>query len=176
MLSTHVYWNLGAFESSDILNDTLQLPYADRIIDIDGIEVPTGAISSVKYPLTSPSVPLNFTAAKSIGDGALHSMQCGTGCTGIDNAFILDRPYGSGQDSMDDPQLIWTSAATGITMTLRTNQQSLQLYTCNGQNGSIKSSNHPGSPAVEKYGCMVIEPQQWIGKFIASSYHVKTRY
>lgn len=109
MLSTHVYWNLGAFQSADILNDTLQLPYADRIIDIDGIEVPTGGISSVKYPLTSPSVPLNFTAPKTIGEAALHSMQCGTGCTGVDNAFILDRPYGSGQDSMDDPQLIWTS-------------------------------------------------------------------
>ena len=162
MLANHIYWNLGAFQSPTILNDTLQMPYADRIIDIDSIEVPTGGLQSVLYPLTSPSVPLNFTAPKLIGDGALHSMQCGFGCTGIDNAFILDRPYGSGDESLDPAQLIWTSADTGITLTLRTNQQSLQIYTCNGQDGTIYSHADQGSPAVEKYGCMVIETQQWI--------------
>jgi len=164
MLANHIYWNLGAFEQPTILNDTLQMPYADRIISIDTLEVPTGGLQSVKYPFQSSPVPLNFTGPKLIGDGALHSQQCGIGCTGIDNAFILDRPYGSGPESMDSPQLIWSSIDTGITLTLRTNQQSLQLYSCNGQDGSIPIKADQGTGGVEKYGCLVIETQQWIGE------------
>jgi len=163
MLANHIYWNLGAFQTATILNDTLQLPYSERIIDIDGIEVPTGGLQSVKYPLSSNTAPLNFTAPKLIGDGALHSMQCGTGCTGIDNAFIIDRNFDDGPESRSNPSLIWTSADSGITMTLRTNQQSLQLYSCNGQDGTIPTkSDQGGTGFVQKYGCLVIETQQWI--------------
>lgn len=47
MLANHVYWNLGAFVGpacQTVLNNTLHMPYADRYIEIDGLEVPTGAI------------------------------------------------------------------------------------------------------------------------------------
>ena len=162
MLSNHIYWNLGAFKSPNILHDTLQLPYANRIVSIDSIAVPTGNLQSVKYPSKSPPVPLNFTAPKQIGDGALYSQQCGLGCVGIDNAFILDRPYGSGVESMEQPQLIWKSLDTGITMTVRTNQQSFQLYSCNGMDGTIPIKSSQGNAKIEQYGCLVIEPQQWV--------------
>ncbi|WWC69064.1 uncharacterized protein I206_103000 [Kwoniella pini CBS 10737] len=162
MLSTHIYWNLGAFQSPTILNDTLYMPYADRIIDIDPILVPTGGLSSVKYPWQSPSVPLNFTSPKQIYEGALYSQQCGEGCTAIDNAFILDRPPYSSPEDASGPVLQLTSADTGITLTLRTNQQSLQIYSCGGQNGTIPVKASQGHGYVEKYGCLVIEPQQWI--------------
>jgi len=158
MLSTHIYWNLGSFISPTILNDTLSLPYADRIITIDSLEVPTGELQSVKYPWQSPPVPLNFTSPKQIGEGTV-AQQCGDGCVGIDNAFIIDRPPYSSQDSAEAVQLKWYSPDTGITMSVRTNQQSLQIYTCVGQNGTVYTH---GNIPVEKYGCMVIEPQQWI--------------
>ncbi|OCF71481.1 hypothetical protein I204_07539 [Kwoniella mangroviensis CBS 8886] len=162
MLSTHIYWNLGAFQSPTILNDTLHLPFADRIIDIDSILDPTGGLSSVKLPWQSPSLPLNFTEPKQIYEGALYSQQCGDGCTSIDNAFILDRPPYSSTEDASAPALQWTSADSGITMTMKTNQQSLQLYSCGGQNGTIPVKASQGSGYVEKYGCLVIEPQQWI--------------
>ncbi|WRT65286.1 uncharacterized protein IL334_002229 [Kwoniella shivajii] len=162
MLSTHIYWNLGAFQSATILNDTLHLPYADRIIDIDSILDVTGGLSSVKLPWQSPSLPLNFTSPKQIYEAVLYSQQCGAGCTGIDNAFILDRPPYSSAEDASAPVLEWTSADTGITMKLRTNQQSLQLYSCGGQNGTIPVKASQGGGYVEKYGCLVIEPQQWI--------------
>ncbi|ORX39048.1 galactose mutarotase-like domain-containing protein [Kockovaella imperatae] len=162
MLASHIYWNLGAFQSTTILNDTLWMPNANRIISIDGIEVPTGGLQSVKYPFQSPSVPLNFTYPKQVYEGVLYSQQCGTGCTGIDNAFILDRPPYDGPESTSDVQLQWQSPDTGITLKLRTNQQSLQIYTCNGQNGSIRSHASQGNPKIEKYGCLVVETQQWI--------------
>ena len=49
MLANHIYWNLNAFKQATILNDTsLFLPYADRYIEIDNIEVPTGQIGTGK--------------------------------------------------------------------------------------------------------------------------------
>ncbi|KAF2765654.1 galactose mutarotase-like protein [Teratosphaeria nubilosa] len=165
MLANHIYWNLGAYvdeEAVTVLNNTLYMPYADRIIDIDGIEVPTGAINitnGTAYDFTKPGKQIGqdiFTLENS----------CGTGCVGYDNAFIVDRPRYS---QPDDPGLevlrLW-APSTGIQMSLSTNQQGLQVYTCTGQNGTIpvkSDQQHLNSTTyVEKYGCIVIETQDWI--------------
>ncbi|KAH8655896.1 aldose 1-epimerase [Xylariales sp. PMI_506] len=162
MLANHIYWNLGAFVNEDallILNDTLQMRYADRYINIDGIEVPTGNIS-----LTADT-PLDFTQPKEIGADIADTLNnCGTGCTGYDNAFILDRP----RYALDDPYLevlTWSNPITGITMHLETNQQGLQIYTCNTLDGTtpVKADQQHGlNSTYEQYGCMVIETQDWI--------------
>ncbi|MCJ1235346.1 hypothetical protein MMC14_003314 [Varicellaria rhodocarpa] len=164
MLANHVYWNLGAFvnpEGSTILNNTLSMPYADRYIGIDNIEVPTGVIGAV-----SNATFLDFTSPKQFGADILNAHLCGFNCTGYDNAFILDRPRYSAPESTDLTVLTMASNATGIQMDIKTNQQSLQIYSCNGQNGSIPvkaSQQHgPNTTYVEKYGCVVIETQQWI--------------
>jgi aldose 1-epimerase len=47
MLAHHIYWNLNAFSSPTVLNDTLHMPYSSRYISVDGILVPTGDISTV---------------------------------------------------------------------------------------------------------------------------------
>lgn len=40
MLANHIYWNLNGFKEATILNDTtLWMPYADRYIEIDTIEI-----------------------------------------------------------------------------------------------------------------------------------------
>ena len=48
-------------------------------------------------------------------------------------------------------------------MSMETNQQGLQIYSCNGQDGTIpvkRSQQHLGnSTFVEKYGCVVVEAQ-----------------
>jgi aldose 1-epimerase len=163
MLSTHIYWNIGSFSQPTILNDTLQLPNADRIIPIDGISIPTGELKSVRLPWANPPVALNFTEPRTIGDA--NGEECGTGCVGIDNAFIIDRSPYAGLESTDAPVLKWHSPDTGISMSLRTNQGSLQIYNCVGQAGAIatkKSQQQDGVTTVNKYGCLVIEPQQWI--------------
>ena len=86
MLANHVYWNLNAFKQQSILNDTtLWMPYSDRYILIDSIEIPTGALGSV----TNVSA-LNFLSPTLVGDAvAVANGTCGAGCVGIDNAFIL---------------------------------------------------------------------------------------
>ncbi|MCJ1335137.1 hypothetical protein MMC09_000403 [Bachmanniomyces sp. S44760] len=163
MLANHVYWNLGAFVSataSTVLNDTLHMPYSARYIEIDNIEVPTGQIGIVN------NTDLDFTSPKQIGQDILNAHQAGFNSTGYDNAFILDRPRYSSPEANDISVLTMASKDTGIQLDIRTNQQSLQIYTCNNMNGTIplKASQQHGSNTsyVEQFGCIVIETQQWI--------------
>lgn len=162
MLSNHVYWNLDAFSNPrdlTILNNTLHMPYAKRYIEIDNIEVPTGAIGVVDDAF------LDFTSPKQIGrDIAQAVNNCGLGCTGYDNAFILDRPRYSAPEATDLTMLTLTSNVTGIRLDVKTNQQSLQIYTCNNiaKTASIPVKKTQGTHTVPQYGCVVIETQQWI--------------
>jgi aldose 1-epimerase len=183
MLAHYGYWNLGSFTTATILNDTLELPFAARTIATDSIQIPTGEINNVVYPWAAAGAspaPLNFTSPKKIGEGSNYSKQCGDGCTGIDNAFILDRPSPSamsysgggtalgvadGLGNMDPYVLKWTSPDSGISMEVRTNQGGLQVYDCLGQNGKIglkASQRQNGVQNLQKYGCLVMETQQWI--------------
>lgn len=167
MLANHNYWNLNAFRAETILNDTtLWMPYSNRYIQIDGIEVPNGTFGLVQ------DVPaLDFLSPQLIGD-AVNQAQglCGTGCTGIDNAFTVDRPAIIGETSVVPVLQLW-SDTTGIQMTVSTNQIGLQIYTCNGQNGTIpiKQSQiqanqgiNGSTDTVNQYGCIVIETQAYI--------------
>ncbi|PSS00654.1 aldose 1-epimerase [Coniella lustricola] len=168
MLANHIYWNLNAWKEPTLLNDTLWMPYARRYIGIDNIEVPNGTISTVaSHPV------LDFTAPKEIGadiEGAVD--YCGLGCTGYDNAFIIDRPKDTGATASNFPVLSLWSDTTGIRLDIATNQQGLQIYSCNGQNGTIPvkpsqiarnvNATDGGAKFVNKYGCLVIETQGWI--------------
>jgi aldose 1-epimerase len=169
MLSPHIYWNLGAFTTPTILDDqTLWMPYSDRYVKVDNILIPTGELGTV-----ASRPVLDFTAPKHVGRD-LKSAQdlCGNGCTGYDNDFILDRPRGTGAEAANFPVLSLWSQTTGIRMDVSTNQQGIQIYSCNGQNGTIpvkqsqvdrnKEVYGGGSKFVEKYGCLVIETQGWI--------------
>lgn len=165
MLANHVYWNLGAFvdtTAQTVLNDTLVMPYAKRYIEFDGLEVPTGTIGTVK------GTWLDFTSPKQIGRDILQGVNgCGTGCTGYDNAFIMDRPRYSAPEATDISLLTMSSNSTGIQLDIYTNQQSLQIYTCDNLNSTIpvkRSQQHVqgSTTTVPQYGCVVIETQQWI--------------
>lgn len=169
MLVPHFYWNLGAFTTPTILDDqTLWMPYSERYVEVDSILIPTGALTTV----ASRHV-LDFTSPKTIGRDLNNATNlCGNGCTGYDNSFILDRPYGTGAEAANSPVLSLWSKTTGIRMDVSTNQQGVQIYSCNGQNGTIpvKPSQVQrnsrvyggGSKFIERHGCLVVETQGWI--------------
>lgn len=162
MLSHHIYWNLGAYvdeQGLTHLNDTLYMPYSKRYIQTDGILIPNGSIG------VTAGTGLDFTKPGTvIGDNIPNTEGfCGTGCTGIDNAFITDRsPYAAPKTPMD--VLKTWSPSTGIELTVETDQDGIQIYNCVGQNGTIPvkvSQQHIEGQTtyVEKYGCLVIETQ-----------------
>ena len=169
MLANHIYWNLGAFvdeQAVTILNNTLYMPYADRIIDVDSILIPTGDLNitnGTAYDFTKPGKTIATDIFRSVADGGLDPL--GPTGSSYDNAFILDRP----RYAIEDPSLEVLrlhAPSTGIQMSLSTNQQGLQIYTCGGQNGTIPvkadQQHLTNTTYVEKYGCIVIETQDWI--------------
>lgn len=170
MLSNHIYWNLNSFKAPTILDDTfLQLPLSQRYVGTDGILIPNGTILEVSQ---SPHASMDFTSGKLIGQDLQYTEGiCGTGCVGYDNCFLVDRPPSFAPDSLV-PVLRLNSSTTGISMEVSTNQPALQIYTCNGMDGTIpvKSSQmtrnqadgHGGVNSIQKHGCIVIEPEGWI--------------
>ncbi|KAE8149743.1 galactose mutarotase-like domain-containing protein [Aspergillus avenaceus] len=170
MLSNHIYWNLNAFKQPTVLNDTfLQLPLSKRLIGTDGILIPDGTLLPVDTYKGAP----DFTTGKLIGrDIDSAAGLCGTGCTGYDNCFLVDRdsPYAASNSMV--PILRMNSKTTGISLEVSSNQQAVQIYSCNGQKGNIaikpsqakrnKEEGIQGAQSVNKYGCVVIEPEGWI--------------
>ncbi|KAJ5861762.1 uncharacterized protein N7529_009072 [Penicillium soppii] len=171
MMANHIYWNLNAFKESTVLNDTtLQLPLSQRYIGGDSILIPNGTILDVDNTFSGA---LDFTSPKLIGEDIKKTTGlCGGGCTGYDTCFLVDRPSTNSADSMTTA-LRASSSTTGITLEVATNQAALQIYTCNGQNGSIATKESQakrnkanggdaGATHVNKYGCFVIETEDWI--------------
>lgn len=171
MLANHVYWNLNGFKDDTILENTyLQLPLSQRFIDADSLEIPTGDILDVS---TAYDGALDFTEPKLVGkDINKTEGACGGGCVGYDNCFLVDRPAANGVNSVV-PSVRVGSNTTGISLEVLTNQAALQIYTCNGQNGTIATKESQakrnkanggssGAPYVNKYGCFVIETEDWI--------------
>jgi aldose 1-epimerase len=168
MLANHIYWNLNGFKAATILDDTsLWIPYSDRYIEIDTLKIPTVALSS---PVCSCS---GFFESE---NNWFSYIQCPTRTMWLQLhwhrlCIILDRPLNTGAEASNFPVLSMWSETTGIQMDLSTNQQGLQLYTCNGQNGTIpmKQSQQNRSRGdgdavkfVNKCACLVIETQGWI--------------
>lgn len=165
MLSNHIYWSLGGFvnhAAQKVYSSTLHMPYSSRYVQVALDQVPNGTIGSVH------GTYLDYTKPATIGSKILSGPKdsCGVDCTGYNNAMILDRPRSSGHESADLVVLSMSSPETGIKMDVRTNQQNLEIFSCNFFNGNIpvKSSQvHTGvKGSYDRHGCVVIEPQGWV--------------
>lgn len=169
MLSNHVYWNLGAFvnqAAQHVYDNTLHMPYSSRYVQVETSQVPNGTIGTVSGTF------LDFTTPKLIGDQIFKGPKnsCGVNCTGYNNAFIIDRPRYSSPEATDLVVLTMSSPETGIKMDVRTNQQNLEIFSCNWFNGSIKAKADQqystGAGAMNStydlHGCIVVEPQGWV--------------
>ncbi|KAL8293670.1 hypothetical protein RQP46_000371 [Phenoliferia psychrophenolica] len=155
LLSSHVYWNLdGYIESQTIKNHTLLLK-SDKYVEGDGIEVPTGVIGEI-----GEDSPLNFRTPRTIGSKLNDTLGiCGTGCIGIDTCFIYE------EDCKDDEvKMELSSAASGIKLSIKTNQPAGQVYTCSGQLGLTPRKASQGGPTTnyDQYSCVVLEQEGWI--------------
>ncbi|TKA58694.1 hypothetical protein B0A49_12492 [Cryomyces minteri] len=173
MLSSHTYWNLDGFQNPSTptaLNYSLYLPYSGQRIGTDGILIPNGTVlpnqpGSVNDFWSAPKqIGANFSAPEALGN-------CGTGCTGYDTCFLVNREQDGPYDWREKgPVATLGSPFSGIQVDIYSDQQAFQVYTCSGQNGSLAlkntqgffndTSNHPR--VVEKYGCVVMEVEDWI--------------
>lgn len=165
MLSNHIYWSLGGFvnqAAQNVYSSTLHMPYSSRYVQVAIDQVPNGTIGTVD------GTYLDYTKPAMIGSKILSGPKdsCSVNCTGYNNAMIIDRPRSSGPENADLVVLTMASPETGIQLDVRTNQQNLEIFSCNFFNGSIpvKSSQmHAGvNSSYDLHGCIVIEPQGWV--------------
>ncbi|KAK3344391.1 aldose 1-epimerase [Lasiosphaeria hispida] len=172
MLSSHTYWNLDGFannKTQSALNHTFYLPYSGQRVEVDNILIPTGDIQANKRG----SVNDFWSAPKQIG----HSFtdpeiegNCGFNCTGYDNCWLVNRGQDGAFDWRKDGFVArLQSAWSGIQVDVYTDQEAFQMYSCNGQNGSmaLKTTqgifDDPAFPrAIPQYGCIVLEVEDWI--------------
>jgi len=170
MLSSHTYWNLDGFQNPDtalVLNHTLSLPFSGQRIGVDSILIPDGSIvpnqqGSVNDFWSQPKqIGANFTNPDLLGN-------CGEGCTGYDTAFLVTRqaPFDWRETG---PVAVLSSAWSGIQVSVYSDQEAYQIYSCGGQNGSLTLKttqglfDNPDRPrTVQQYGCVVMEVEDWI--------------
>ncbi|KAI3323693.1 aldose-1-epimerase [Xylariaceae sp. AK1471] len=171
MLSSHTYWNLDGFannETNTALNHTLYMPYSGQRVGVDPILIPTGDILANK----KGSVNDFWSAPKQIG-ASLNDPEaegnCGFNCTGYDTCWLVSReePYNWREEGNFVARL--QSAWSGIQIDVYTDQEAFQVYSCNGQNGTVTLKetqglhDNPDFPrTIPKYGCVVLEVEDWI--------------
>jgi aldose 1-epimerase len=163
MLSHHGYWALHGYGQTNntILDHTLYMPKADKYIATDGILIPTGPIPSVD------NTPYDFTTARTFSERYDQTLNvCGTGCQGWDSCFVMSQGH-----QRDQTVLQLTSPETGIRMSIKSDQDAIQIYTCDGISSPTKGSIprkrvHGGDGTLneiyENHSCVVVEMEDYI--------------
>jgi len=182
MLTSHVYWNLDGFQNPNTntaLNHSLFLPFSGMRVEVDNILIPTGNIvpnlpnGANDFWLGPKQIGADFGYSDLMGN-------CGADCEGYDNCYLVNRQqFGPGYFSpLSDGTAWWTAEPvaslysdwSGIQVDIYSDQDAFQMYSCNGQNGTMPIKETQGftgsSPkfprVVPKYGCVVMEVQDWI--------------
>ena len=161
MLSSHTYWNLAAYNGSQtVLDHIVHMPRVDKYIKTDQYLIPTGEIPSVNGTVYDFQTPRPFSERFNDTKGV-----CGGSCQGWDSCFVMSA------HARDEPVLEVTSPASGIKMSVTTDQDAIQLYTCNGIKGSLslprkRSQGGDGTTDAGKiydnHSCVVIEMEDYI--------------
>ncbi|MEG1622139.1 MAG: aldose epimerase family protein [Alistipes sp.] len=119
-LTNHLYLNLNGESAGSILDHELQL-HCSQALEMNRDQIPTGALLAVK------DTPLDFTTFHRLGDGIDAEFNHIRDCKGYDHPLVLDhwKP-----NILTEVGLL-RSPLSGRTVTIRTSQPSVMLYTGN---------------------------------------------
>lgn len=161
-LTNHAYFNVGGVGTH--IDELFLRINADKYLPVDENLIPTGAVDSVE------GTPFDFRFGKAIGrDMYDENEQIELVGGGYDHTFVLG-------ESTARPQITLSSAQTGITMNVYTDQKTVQLYVGNFMNkpvnftGDIPQRVHEAvclecagmpdtmnHPEFDEYGSMILK-------------------
>ena len=128
-MTNHSYWNLSGDANENVLGHQLTVN-ADNYTPVDSTYMTTGEIAPVS------GTPFDFTVAKSIGtDIDADNEQIHNG-NGYDHNWVLNT---AGDDTTPAVELY--NPATGINLTVYTNEPGIQIYTGNFLDGTLTGKN-----------------------------------
>ncbi|KAL2151028.1 hypothetical protein VTH82DRAFT_6126 [Thermothelomyces myriococcoides] len=165
LLTQHTYFNLDAYRNPDtakIWDHGLYLPYSKRYLEADQGALPTGEIltaepGSINDFASSPDLTVGHARDQPGFEG-----NCGAdgACEGYNGYFLIeDKPA-------DDAVVVRLSSAfSGVTAELRTDQPGVVLYSCNWMDGSADLKSTQGIEGVNekviRSSCIAIEAQDY---------------
>ena len=145
-LSSHVYWNLDGQGSGTIL-DQIAYMNADKFTPTDATQIPTGELAPVA------GTPFDFRTPTPIGSRINDpDAQLAAGI-GYDHNWVLNESRQGLTEAAE-----FSSANSGITITVYTNQPGLQFYSGNGLDGTITGK---GGAIYQKHAAFVFETQHF---------------
>ncbi len=136
-LTNHAYFNLGGHNSGSAMGQIVQLN-ASCFTPADDTSIPTGALASVI------GTPMDFLTPTVLGDRIEEDFQQLQFGNGYDHNWVIDGDHGTLRRGA-----MAHSMETGITMTMDTTNQAVQLYTANfvtdtplGKEGAVYGRRH----------------------------------
>lgn len=118
-LTNHAYWNLRGADSGSALDHELTLR-ASEYLPTDETLIPTP-----DAPATVADTPMDFRAAKTLGEDIREDFPALNYGKGYDACWVIDKEYG---EYLDDAAVL-TCAQTGRKLTVGTDQPGVQVYT-----------------------------------------------
>ncbi|KAI4865034.1 putative aldose 1-epimerase family protein [Hypoxylon rubiginosum] len=161
-LSQQVFFNLDGFRSNasqQILDHKLHLPSAGLRFDIDKLGIPTGDIRSNKKGGEHDF----WSASRPVGDAVKEkTAECERSG---DSDCVLDATYMLSHKELGDkenaPAAVLSSAHSGITMELYTDQDALHVQTWGQKHGELNLKKNQGRGEVPPQGAISLEMQGW---------------
>ena len=163
-MTNHSYFNLSGNPDNQITDDILYINAAD-FTPVDSTYMTTGEILPVK------DTPMDFTTPKAVGqDIAVDFEQLKNG-NGYDHNWVL-----STNGDINTPAATLVSPASGIKMTVYTDEPGIQVYSGNFLDGTVtgkqgkvynqrtgiclETQHYPDSPNKPEWPSVVLEPGQ----------------
>ncbi len=135
-LAHHSYWNLSGHSSGTVLDHALQI-MASHYTPVNDELITTGEILPVN------GTPFDFRSSKPIGRDIGKLPSHGDSAVGYDHNWCVDGDAGTLR-----PAALLSSAVTGISMLVSSNQAGIQCYSGNyldgtpGKNGAVYRQQH----------------------------------
>ena len=149
-LTQHTYWNLNGARAT-VLEHELELRGAASFLAVDEHLIPTGAFTPV-----SAAPWMDFQTAKPVGRDIANGTATPTG--GYDNAWRFDG-WLAGQPPT--VRAVAFSPMSRIGMQMSTDQCSVQFYSGNFLDGTLKNKADQGPGAYTRFDALALEAQMF---------------